>query len=199
MDEKEAEKVAMEMLKGDFTLEMFLHMNKMMKKMGSMGDIMKMMGLGGMLGMNTEQQKQVAIHSEKMMHLYETAINSMTPRERKNPDLIDFSRRRRIAKGSGLQDKQVGQMLNEFNQMKSMFPYLRQMMAMGGGGLPGMPGIPGLPGMGGGGGMGMPGMPRPGGYPGGMPALPGSMPRPGGAQAKGFSRGRMLRKRKKKH
>lgn len=195
MDEKEAEKVAAEMMKGDFTFDMFLQMNRMMKKMGSMKDLMKMIGLGGMLGISSEQQKQIADHSEKMMYLYETAINSMTQEERRNPDIIDFSRRRRIAKGAGLADKQIGQMLNEFNQMRSMFPYLRQMMGMGGGGMPGLPGMGGMPGL-----PGMPGMPGMPGLPGGGGRqLPGgSMPRPGGAKPKGFSRGRMLRKRKKK-
>jgi signal recognition particle subunit SRP54 len=186
IDEKEAEKVAKQMLQGEFTLEMFVNAQKMMKKMGNMGDIMKMMGIGGMLGINTADQDKIAAHGEAMMQLYETAINSMTKQERLTPEIIDFNRRRRIARGSGLKDNQVGQMLNEFEQMKQMFTQFRKMMGgfggggggpfggggfpFGGGGMPdmsalqdmmppgGMPGMPGMPGMRGGPGMG--GMPR---------------------------------------
>jgi len=60
IDEKEAEKVAKQMMQGEFTLEMFVGAQKMMKKMGSMGDIMKMMGVGGMLGINSETQQMIA-------------------------------------------------------------------------------------------------------------------------------------------
>ncbi len=201
IDEKEAERVAMDMMKGDFTLEMFIDMQKMMKKMGSIGDIMKMMGIGGMFGLSSAQQKGLAEHGEQMMSLYETAINSMTKEERKKPELIDFNRRRRIARGSGLKDAQIGQMLNEFQQMKTMMGYFKNS-----GGLPGMPG---LPGMGGPKMPGMPGLPGPrggGGMPGGMPGMFGMPGMPGGpkgsspagASPAGFGRGRRLRKKKRK-
>lgn len=203
IDEKEAEKVAMEMLKGDFTLEMFVQMQSMMKKMGNMGDIMKMMGMGGMFGINTEQQKQIADQGEKMMSLYETAINSMTPHERKNPDIIDFKRKRRIAKGSGLKESQIGQLLNEFQKMRQMFQYIKPMLQMGGGGgMPGMgggfPGMGGLPGMGGFPGMGGPGgMKPPAGFDPAKMKLPpggfGDMRKPGGGGGKP-----RLRKKKRK-
>lgn len=143
IDEKEAERVAREMMAGEFTLEMFVNAQRMMKKMGSLGDIMKMMGLGGMLGMSTEQQAQLASHGEQMFKLYESAINSMTPDERRKPEVINMSRRRRIARGAGLRENEVGQMLNEFEQMRRMFQQFRKLM---GGGLPfGMPGMPGAP------------------------------------------------------
>ena len=145
IDEKEAEKVAKQMLAGEFTLEMFLQSQKMMKRMGSLGDIMKMMGIGGMLGLSSDQQSMLANHGEKMLDLYETAISSMTQEERTRPETINMSRRRRIAKGSGLKDAQIGQMLNEFEQMRKMFGQFRKMM----GGMP-IPGFPGMPGMGGG-------------------------------------------------
>ncbi|MBX9666970.1 MAG: signal recognition particle protein [Candidatus Obscuribacterales bacterium] len=194
IDEKEAERVAMDMLKGDFTLEMFVEMQKMMKKMGSIGDIMKMMGVGGMFGLSTQQQKAVAEHGEQMMSLYETAINSMTKAERKNPEMIDFNRRRRIARGSGLKDAQIGQMLNEFQQMKSMMAYMKPLMGGGGGGLPGLPGLglPGMPGVGSGG-RGMPGA-----APGRLPFATPTAARPSGANPSGFGRGRRLRKKKRK-
>ena len=176
IDEQEAEKVAKQMLAGEFTLEMFLQSQKMMKKMGSMGDIMKMMGIGGMFGLSSDQQSTLANHGEKMLHLYETAINSMTPDERRRPETINMQRRRRISKGSGLKDNEVGQMLNEFEQMRKMFANFRKMM--GGMPIPGMPGMPGggapdwaelmknppqMPPGGGQGGKMPPGMPKGGG------------------------------------
>jgi len=127
IDEKEAEKVAMQMMQGDFTLEMFIKAQKMMRKMGSMGDIMKMMGMGGMLGINSSQQEQLANQGESILKLYETAYNSMTVKERQQPKIIDTSRRRRIAKGSGLQENQLGKMLNEFEQMRTMFSQFGKM------------------------------------------------------------------------
>lgn len=206
IDEKEAEKVAMEMLQGDFTLEMFLQMHSMMKKMGNMGDLMKMMGMGGMFGLDTNQQKQIAEQGEQMMSLYEIAINSMTKAERKNPDIIDFQRKRRIAKGSGLRENQIGQLLNEFQKMRQMFQYLKPMLQMGaGGGLPGMGG--GMPpmGPGGPGGLGnLGGLGGLGGMGGGGPKVPPGfdpskmkMP-PAGFGTKGGRNKPRLRKKKRK-
>ncbi|MBX9878239.1 MAG: signal recognition particle protein [Candidatus Obscuribacterales bacterium] len=175
IDEKEAEKVAKQMMAGEFTLEMFVNAQRMMKKMGSFGDIMKMMGIGGMFGISSDQQSQIADHGEKMLGLYETAINSMTPEERRKPEIINMSRRRRIANGSGMQENALGQMLNEFDKMRTMFQQLNKMMGGGGASmLPGLfPGMPGAP-------KGqMP--PFPGSPPAGMPKLPpANFPRKGG-------------------
>ncbi len=148
IDEKEAEKVAKQMMAGEFTLEMFVNAQRMMKKMGSFGDIMKMMGIGGMMGISSDQQSQLADHGEKMLSLYETAINSMTPEERRKPEIINMSRRRRIANGAGMAENNLGQMLNEFDKMRQMFQQLNKMMGAGGasmlsGLIPGMPGAPG--------------------------------------------------------
>jgi signal recognition particle subunit SRP54 len=132
IDEKEAEKVAKQMMSGEFTLDMFVNTQRMMKKMGSFGDVMKMMGVGGMFGINSDQQDQIANHGETMFKRYETAINSMTAIERSKPEKIDMSRRRRIARGSGLKENEVGQMLKEFEQMRAMFAQFHKML----GGLP---------------------------------------------------------------
>lgn len=179
IDEKEAEKVAKQMMQGEFTLEMFMNSQKMMKKMGGMGDLMKMMGMGGMLGLDSEQQQQIAQHGEKMLNLYEVAYNSMTAVERRKPEMINVSRRRRIARGSGLQDAQIVQMLKEFEQMKQMFSTFHKML----GGF-NFPGMPGMPGMGGPGGMkgAQKGSPSPFldlpgvGGPGGLPPMPPNFP-----------------------
>lgn len=203
IDEKEAEKVAKQMMEGEFTLEMFVSAQKMMKKMGPMGDIMKMMGIGGMLGLNSETQKTIADKGEEMMRLYEIAINSMTKAEKANPKIVDFSRRRRIAKGSGLKENQVGQMLNEFEQMRQMFAQFRKMMGGFGGPGGGFPfgggGMPDLGSLMGGGGMppgmgGMPGMPPGmGGMPGagGMPQIPPNMRNMPGMGMPGFRPGKV--------
>jgi signal recognition particle subunit SRP54 len=137
IDEKEAEKVTKQMLQGEFTLEMFIKAQNMMKKMGSMGDIMKMMGVGGMLGINSSQQAQIASQGESMFKLYEVAYSSMTKEERLKPQIIDMSRRRRIAKGSGMQENQLGKMLNEFEQMRSMFKQFSKLLGGFGGGAAG--------------------------------------------------------------
>ena len=162
IDEKEAEKVARQMMQGEFTLEMFIKAQGMMKKMGSMGDLMKMMGMGGMLGMNSSQQEQLASQGEGILKQYETAYNSMTKAERQQPKIIDMSRRRRIANGCGLRENQLGKMLNEFEQMRSMFAQFSKMLGglnvgnlMTGGGAGGAGVLGGLFG------GGMPNMPTP--------------------------------------
>jgi signal recognition particle subunit SRP54 len=81
-----------------------------------------------MLGINSSQQNQLASQSESVLKQYETAYNSMTATERQQPKIIDSSRRRRIATGSGLQDNQLGKMLNEFEQMRAMFSQLSKML-----------------------------------------------------------------------
>ena len=173
IDQKEAERAAKQMLTEDFNLEMFVQMQRMMKKMGPMGDIMKMMGIGGMLGLSSGDQDKIAVEGEAKFKMYETAINSMTVEERRQPQIIDMSRRRRIARGSGLRENQLGQMLNEFEQMRQMMQQVRKMM----GGLGGLP-FGGLAGMGG-------GMDMPGGFPG----MFGASPPGGAAMPTGLPRG----------
>jgi signal recognition particle subunit SRP54 len=195
IDEKEAERVAKQMMAGEFTLEMFVNAQRMMKKMGSFGDIMKMMGVGGMFGMNSDQQEKIASHGEAMLQRYETAINSMTPTERRKPASIDMSRRRRIAKGSGLKENEVGQMLNEFEQMRMVFGQLHKMM----GGF----NLAGLAGMGGGGGAdgGLAGLFDPTAAAKNMPMA--KPPKLGAPPPKGFPfggpGGGYYRKKKKRH
>ncbi len=156
------------MMQGEFTLEMFIKAQGMMKKMGSMGDLMKMMGMGGMLGINSTQQEQLASEGETILKRYETAYNSMTKAERVKPQIIDMSRRRRIARGSGLRENELGKMLNEFEKMRAMFSQFSKML----GGLP-MAGLAG-----GGAGGGMPfggGNSLSGGIPGGLKGPAGKM------------------------
>jgi len=115
IDADQMQKAQEQMLQGKFTLETFRDTMKQMKRMGSMRDIMKLIpGMGSMLdsleGMNPdEDMKQI-----------EGIINAMTLDERHNPDKIDMSRRRRIAKGSGVDPADVNRLLKDFDRMSGM-------------------------------------------------------------------------------
>lgn len=131
VDEKEAEKAAKRMLKGRFTFEDFLKQLKMIQKLGSMKKVLGMLpGVGSAI-------KDVDI-DEGHFGRIEAMILSMTVEERRNPDVIDTSRRRRIAKGSGNDLQAVHGLIKQFKQMQKMFGKLGK-----GGGLP--PGFGGTP------------------------------------------------------
>jgi signal recognition particle subunit SRP54 len=140
VDQKEAERLAEKMRKADFDLEDFLAQMAQMKKMGPLGDIMKMMpGMGNV---------QVGAREEKMLGKTEAIILSMTLKERRKPDILNASRRARIAKGSGTQVSDVNALIKQFTQMREMMrmmkggkgkELMRRMGQMGGGrgGFPG--------------------------------------------------------------
>ena len=140
IDQKEAERMAEKMRKADFNLEDFLVQMQQVKKMGSMQSIMGMMP--GMSGM------QVPDGAEAQMARTEAIIHSMTIQERRKPELLNGSRRKRIADGSGTKIVEVNQLMKQFSQMQQMMKMLkgggakkmmRQMEAMKGkGGFPGM-------------------------------------------------------------
>jgi len=140
IDQKEAEKMAEKMRKADFNLEDFLAQMQQIKKMGSMQSIIGMMP--GMSGM------QLPEGADKEMARTEAIIHSMTPQERRKPDLLNGNRRQRIAKGAGVKIVDVNQLLKQFQQMQKMMKMMkgggakkmmRQMEAMKGkGGFPGM-------------------------------------------------------------
>ncbi|MEI8090131.1 MAG: signal recognition particle protein [Opitutaceae bacterium] len=139
IDQKEAERMAEKMRKADFNLEDFLAQMQQIKKMGSMQSIVGMMP--GMSGV------QLPEDSEKQMARTEAIIYSMTLKERRKPDLLNGSRRQRIANGAGVKIVEVNQLLKQFQQMQKMMKMLkgggakkmmRQMEAMKGkGGFPG--------------------------------------------------------------
>ena len=114
IDEKEAEKSAKKMLKGNFDLEDFLDQLKQIKKLGPLENIIKMLPGAKKMGLNN-----VEIDPKKMTHI-EAIILSMTPEERHNPEILKASRKQRIAKGSGTTVTEVNQLLNQFEQMKKM-------------------------------------------------------------------------------
>ena len=124
-DEAEAKKMQKKLAKGSFDFEDFLASMQQMRKLGPLQDILKMIPGMGQLG------KMDELISEKDMKRIEAIIFSMTPRERRNPDLIKGSRKERIAKGSGTQLQEVSQLVSQFKQMQRM---MKQMGKGGKGG-----------------------------------------------------------------
>ncbi len=113
--EEEAQKMAKKMKENSFDLEDYLNQIGSMKKMGSMRDMLEMIpGMSGKLkGVNLDVD-------EKQIEKTKAIILSMTPKERRNPQILNASRRRRIAKGSGTEVQDVNRLLNQFEQTKQM-------------------------------------------------------------------------------
>jgi signal recognition particle subunit SRP54 len=119
IDEKDAERMAESMRKADFNLEDFLAQLQQVKKMGSVDKILGMMP--GMSGM------KLGDIPERQMRVTEAVIRSMTPQERRKPDLINGSRRQRIAQGAGVKIVDVNQILKQFQQMQKMMRMMKGM------------------------------------------------------------------------
>lgn len=114
IDEKEAEKTAKKMQSGKFDLEDFLNQMKQIKKLGPLENLIKLIPGASKMGLNN-----INIDPKQMAHI-EAIILSMTPAERRNPDIIKASRKTRIAKGCGLSVQEVNKLLTQFDQMKKM-------------------------------------------------------------------------------
>ncbi len=124
IDEKTARESARKVAKGAFTLDDFLSQLQMMKKMGGLESIMKMIpGMGNL----TKQMKDMA-PPDKEVKKIEAIIRSMTLEERGNPKILNGSRRLRIANGSGTEVKDVNKLVTQFTQAQKM---MSQMMKMG--------------------------------------------------------------------
>ncbi|KXB56006.1 signal recognition particle protein [Corynebacterium sp. CMW7794] len=174
LDHQKAEEAAAKIGSGEMTLNDFLDQMLMVRKMGPIGNLLKMMPGG-------KQMSQMAdMVDEKQLDRIQAIIRGMTPEERENPKILNASRRKRIANGSGVTVSEVNSLIERFNEAKKMMSR--------------MAGQFGMPGMGGGrsatkkkpkgrkgkngkrkpakqrrgGGGGMPGMP---GMPGGMPSM----------------------------
>lgn len=137
IDEEVAERGAQKMLEGNFNLEDFLEQLQQIKKLGSVNKILDMIpGMG-------QLTKQVAPEEiEGQLKLTQAIINSMTTKERRDPKLLNGSRKKRIAKGSGTTVQEVNQLLTQFRQMQKMMKQMRNprarqnlMNMLGGGGL----------------------------------------------------------------
>ena len=114
IDEKDAEKMVKKMTKGDFDLEDFLNQLNQIKKMGPLENLLKLLPGAKKMGLNN-----VKIDPKKMAHT-EAIVLSMTPYERRHPEILKASRKQRIAKGSGTTVTEVNQLLKQFEEMKKM-------------------------------------------------------------------------------
>lgn len=128
IDEEKARQMTQKLKKNQFDFEDFLESISQMKNMGGLGSIMNMLpglgGMGKMKGLDDEQTSQ----AEKGMARMEAMIYSMTLEERRNPDLLNPSRKHRIAKGAGVDISEVNRMVKQFGEMKKMM----KMMGKGG-------------------------------------------------------------------
>ena len=141
LDEKEAKRTVNKMMSGSFNLNDMLAQMKQINKMGSLGGLLKL--IPGMPRITPEQQEM----AEREMRNFEVVINSMTPEERKHPEILKFSRKQRIANGAGKTMQDINKVLKKYEQMKEA---MKQMEAykktgrmppgagMGGMGFPGM-------------------------------------------------------------
>src|ERR1700677_146075 len=128
MDPSVVAESAGRMMSGTFTLDDFLAQLNQVRKMGSLGGLMKLMP-----GVSKEVQRAGHNRAHGELNRVEAIVRSMTPKERREPSIIDGSRRTRIAKGSATSVAAVNQLLKQFGEMKKM------MRQMGNGGAPAMP------------------------------------------------------------
>jgi signal recognition particle subunit SRP54 len=119
MDQEEAQKAAEKLLEGSFDLEDFLSQLGQIKKMGPVSQLLEMMP--GFRGVAREVSPEV---TDRELSKIEAIISSMTPQERRNPRIINASRKRRIARGSGTQVQDVNALLSQFRQMKRLMKQL---------------------------------------------------------------------------
>jgi len=109
-------------MSGEFSLEDFANQLRQVRKMGPISQLLEMMP-GGMGQMAKQIQPQDA---EKQLKMTEAIINSMTPRERRHPDILNASRRRRIAKGSGSDVQDVNRLMKQFREAQRMFKTIKK-------------------------------------------------------------------------
>ena len=163
-EKDQAEEAAAKLLEGEFTLDDFLEQMQSLKKMGPLG------GLLGMMPGMPKELKDAKIGDDDLKPV-EAIIRSMTREERRKPEIINGSRRQRIADGSGRSIAEVNRLVKQFSEMQKM---MKRMGAMA----PGKKGkkgkMAGLAGLGALGGGGLPGPGGPGGPGGGFPGFPPS-------------------------
>lgn len=121
-DENVAREQAQKMLTGEFSLQDFADQLRQLRKMGPLGQIMEMLP-GGMGQMAKQFSPQDA---EKQLKITEAVINSMTPLERRKPDLLNANRRRRIAHGSGAQVQDVNRLIKQYREAQRLFKTLKK-------------------------------------------------------------------------
>ncbi|HEX4175181.1 MAG TPA: hypothetical protein VHY81_04615, partial [Acidimicrobiales bacterium] len=136
MDTDEVAKSASRLMQGQFTLDDFLSQLRQVKKMGSLGGLMRLMP-----GMNKEMREAAGQIDDGEVAKVEAIVCSMTPAERNDTTMMDGSRRSRVARGSGTTVQDVNALLKQFKEMQKM------MKGMASGNMPNLPGMPNMSGM----------------------------------------------------
>ncbi len=126
VDHQEAEKMARKMMKGKFDLEDMLSQLRQMQKLGSLGSL-----LGMMPGLSKFKDQIEQAGGDSLVKKQEAIILSMTKAERRNPDIIKASRKKRIAAGSGVEVHEVNKLLKSYEQMSTMMKRMGKMGGMG--------------------------------------------------------------------
>ncbi len=151
IDQEAAMEAQKKMQEGKFDLEDFLTAMRQLKRMGPLRSVMEM--LPGINKLTSMPEMEEALEGDQLKYI-EAIILSMTREERRNPDIIDGSRRKRISRGSGTTVQEVNQLLEQFRQMRMMMrqmrtgkgPWAQLARQYGGGsGMPGMSDMPSLP------------------------------------------------------
>ncbi len=128
LDEEEAARQAERLLKGEFTLEDFANSLRQIRKLGPFGQLLEM--LPGQLGAAARQVSPQ--EAEKQLKVFEAILNSMTPEERRKPEILNASRRRRIARGSGTTVQDVNQLMKRYREMRRLMKTLKKSGLRGG-------------------------------------------------------------------
>ena len=137
MDQEQTMSAAKRMMKGEFNLEDFMQQMQQVRKMGPLSQLMDM--IPGFRGVTKDLSSDV---TDTQMRRIEAMISSMTREERRQPEIINANRKRRIARGSGTEVQDINELLSQFKQIKKM---MKQMGDAGGkrrGKFPGFPGFP---------------------------------------------------------
>ncbi len=135
LDQDSMEDAVQRLKKGEFTLDDFLKQMRQVKKLGSMQNILGM--IPGM-GKYKEQLKDIDFDSKEMKHI-EAIIQSMTAAERRNPDILNGSRRKRIAAGSGTHVQEVNRLMKQFTEMRKQMKKMKNSKMPRGLSIPGFP------------------------------------------------------------
>jgi signal recognition particle subunit SRP54 len=153
VDQEQAVKMQSKVVKGEFDLQDFLDQMVQLRRMAGGGGLMGLVEMIPGVGRAMKEARQAGQNlDEQQFKRIEAIIQSMTPDERRRPDIIGGSRKKRIAGGSGTSAAEINQLLTQFRQMQSMMKQLGR-----GGGLPSVKGLPG-------------------GLAGGLPAMPNGVP-----------------------
>ena len=134
IDEDKAKEMSQKLRKAQFDFEDYLESMKQMRKMGGLGNILGMLpGIGGMMGKMGKTPDIDSDDAQRKMERMEAIIYSMTVKERRNPDILNPSRKHRIAKGAGVDISEVNKLCKQFEQMKKMMKQMPGMMGGKGG------------------------------------------------------------------